>query len=111
MDEKFYIYFRGNENTYHIEKLFKLNQHQLILRSLVIPMKDDVWGKKGVAFLETKQEVSEEIIREFLKDKLARFKQPKEFVFLKDFPVTGFGKVSRKDLKRMYQNQKLKSNS
>lgn len=41
MDEKFYIYFRGNENTYHIEKLFKLNQHQLILSESLNYFDDD----------------------------------------------------------------------
>ena len=105
------MYISGGENIFPQEIESVLNQHEFILRSLVIPMKDDVWGKKGVAFLETKDEVSDQNIREFLKDKLARFKHPKEFVFLKDFPVTGFGKISRKDLKRMYQHQKLKSNS
>ena len=41
MDEKFYIYFRGNENAYHIEKLFKLNQHQLILSESLNYFDDD----------------------------------------------------------------------
>ena len=103
------MYISGGENIFPQEIENVLNQHHLIVRSLVIPMKDDVWGKKGVAFLEIKEEMSEQNIREFLKDKLARFKHPKEFVFLQDFPVTGFGKISRKDLKRIYQNQKINS--
>lgn len=105
------MYISGGENIFPQEIENVLNHHPSILRSLVIPVKDDIWGEKGVAFLETKEEITNEHILEFLKDKLAKFKQPKEFIFLKDFPVTGFGKVSRKDLKRMYQHQKLKSNS
>lgn len=103
------MYISGGENIFPQEIENVLNQHHLIVRSLVIPMKDDVWGKKGVAFLETREKMSEQNIREFLKDKLARFKHPKEFVFLQEFPVTGFGKISRKDLKRIYQNQKINS--
>ena len=104
------MYICGGENIFPQEIENVLNQHPAILRSLVIPMKDNVWGKKGIAFLETKQEITNEDILEFLKDKLARFKHPKEFLFFKDFPLTGFGKISRKDLKRMYQHQKQKSN-
>jgi fatty-acyl-CoA synthase len=99
------MYISGGENIYPQEIENVLIQHPSILRSLVIPMNDDIWGKKGVAFLETKEEISEQNIREFLKDKLANFKHPKEFVQMKSFPVTGFGKISRKDLKRLYQLQ------
>ena len=104
------MYISGGENIFPQEIENVLNQHPSVLRSLVIPMKDDVWGKKGIAFLETKEEITNENILEFLKDKLARFKHPKEFIFLKDFPVTGFGKISRKDLKRFYKYEKQKSN-
>lgn len=99
------MYISGGENIYPQEIENVLIQHPSILRSLVIPMNDDIWGKKGVAFLETKEEISDQNIREFLKDKLANFKHPKEFVQMKSFPVTGFGKISRKDLKRLYQLQ------
>lgn len=104
------MYISGGENIFPQEIENVLNQHPSVLRSLIIPMKDDVWGKKGIAFLETKEEITSENILEFLKDKLARFKHPKEFIFLKDFPVTGFGKISRKDLKRFYKYEKQKSN-
>lgn len=105
------MYISGGENIFPQEIENVLNQHPSILRSLVMAVKDDIWGKKGIAFLETKEEISDQNIREFLKDKLAKFKHPKEFILMNAFPVTGFGKVSRKDLKRMYQHQKLKSNS
>ncbi len=105
------MYISGGENIFPQEIENVLNQHPLISRSLVMAVKDDVWGKKGVAFLETKEEISDQNIREFLKDKLAKFKHPKEFILMNTFPVTGFGKISRKDLKRMYQHQKQKSNS
>lgn len=104
------MYISGGENIFPQEIENVLNQHPMISRSLVMSVKDEVWGKKGIAFLETKDEISDQEIREFLKDKLAKFKHPKEFILMKTFPVTGFGKVSRKDLKRMYQNQKLSSN-
>ena len=105
------MYISGGENIFPQEIEIVLNQHSKILRSLVIPMKDDLWGKKGVAFVEISGEINDQDIREFLKDKLAKFKHPKEFVFLKHFPVTGFGKISRQDLKRIYQQQKQINNA
>jgi len=105
------MYISGGENIFPQEIEIVLNLHPFILRSLVIPMKDDIWGKKGVAFLEISQEITDKEIREFLKDKLANFKHPKEFMLLRNFPVTGFGKISRVDLKRLYQQQKQKTNS
>lgn len=104
------MYISGGENIFPQEIENVLNQHPSILRSMIIPVKDDVWGKKGVAFLETNQEISDQEIREFMKDKLAKFKHPKEFILMSAFPVTGFGKVSRKDLKRLYLHQKQNSN-
>ena len=104
------MYISGGENIFPQEIENVLNQHPSILRSMIIPVKDDVWGKKGVAFLETNQEISDQEIREFMKDKLAKFKHPKEFILMTAFPITGFGKVSRKDLKRLYLHQKQNSN-
>lgn len=72
-------------------------------------MNDEIWGKKGVAFIKTNSQITDENIRDFLKDKLAKFKQPKEFFLMKDFPVTGFGKISRKDLIRIFHENKYET--
>ena len=105
------MYISGGENIFPQEIENILLKHPVVKSALVIPMKDDLWGVKGVAFLQTSKDLSEEKVREFLKDKLAKFKHPREFIFLNDFPITGFGKISRKDLKRMYLKHQEKSNS
>ena len=103
------MYISGGENIFpqEIEKV--LNQHPQIDQSLIIPMNDEIWGKKGVAFIKTNSQITDENIRDFLKDKLAKFKQPKEFFLMKDFPVTGFGKISRKDLIRIFHENKYET--
>lgn len=103
------MYISGGENIFpqEIEKV--LQQHPAVARAMIIPVSDETWGAKGVAFLKTVKKTREVELREFLKDKLARFKHPKEFVFLEEFPVTGFGKISRKDLTRIYLQTKQKS--
>lgn len=100
------MYVSGGENIFpqEIEKI--LNQNPNIAQSVVIPVKDDIWGKKGVAFVKLIKNTTQDELRDFLKDKLAKFKHPKEYIFLDEFPVTGFGKISRKDLTRIYHKNK-----
>ncbi|MBH1959404.1 MAG: acyl--CoA ligase [Flavobacteriia bacterium] len=102
------MYISGGENIFPQEVEKVLHLHPAVARAIIIPVSDEIWGAKGVAFLKTVKETSEVELREFLKDKLARFKQPKEFVLLEEFPVTGFGKISRKDLTRIYLQTKQK---
>lgn len=99
------MYISGGENIFpqEIEKV--LNLHPAITKSFVLPVPDEIWGSKGVAFIVAKPSLETFEIEEFLKDKLAKFKQPKKYVFLDDFPLTSVGKISRKDLYRIYQNQ------
>lgn len=105
------MYISGGENIFpqEIEKI--LNLHPYVAQSLIIPVNDEIWGKKGIAFVKTLRKTSGEELSEFLKDKLAKFKHPKEFIFLDEFPVTGFGKISRKDLTRHYHQKKQKIGS
>lgn len=103
------MYISGGENIFPQEIESVLIQHSEIQGVLVLPFDDDVWGKKGVAFIKTSSKnLSVKEIQELMKDKLAKFKQPKEYIFLEDFPITGFGKISRKDLIRMYQENLIK---
>lgn len=102
------MYISGGENIFPQEIESVLKQHPEIQSSLVLPFDDEIWGKKGVAFIRTNStELSVKDVQQFMKDKLAKFKQPKEYIFLKEFPITGFGKVSRKDLIRIYQDNRL----
>ncbi len=105
------MYISGGENIFpqEIESLLQL--HPDIQNVLVMPFPDDVWGKKGVAFIKSDTLNNPASVQEFLKDKLARYKQPKEYIFLKEFPLTGFGKISRRELIRNYQNGTLKTQS
>lgn len=103
------MYITGGENIFPQEIESVLKQHPDIQSALVLPFDDDIWGRKGVAFIKTSSEnLSVKEIQEFMKDKLAKFKQPKEYIFLKDFPITGFGKISRKDLIRFYNDNQKK---
>ena len=105
------MYISGGENIFPQEIESVLQLHPEIQNVTVIPFPDDVWGKKGVAFIKSETLKDPASIQEFLKDKLARYKQPKEYIFLKDFPLTGFGKISRRELIRNYNDGTMKTQS
>ncbi len=96
------MYISGGENIFPQEIEAVLSRHPKIHKVVVLPFEDLRWGQKGVAFIKSEVPIEREEIENFMKDQLAKFKQPKEFVFLEEFPVTGFGKISRPELKRLY---------
>ncbi len=105
------MYISGGENIFPHEIENVLKNHPDILNVQLIPFDDSTWGKRGVVFIKSgNPDLRKEDIQEFLKDKLAKFKHPKEYIFLDEFPLTGFGKVSRKDLVKIYRQNNLNKN-
>ncbi|WP_309233857.1 hypothetical protein [Conexibacter sp. W3-3-2] len=61
---------------------------------------DDAFGQRLCAFvvLAPGAEASDEDIREYVKDNLARFKAPRDVVFLDELPRNPSGKILKKEL-------------
>jgi fatty-acyl-CoA synthase len=113
MDEEgfFYIvdrakdmYRSGGENVYPAEVEKILAGHPKISNVAIIGIPDEKWGETGMAFVVPAQgeTVTEEEIREFLKDKVASFKHPKYYRFMDDLPLTASMKVKKAELKEKY---------
>lgn len=93
------MFISGGENIYPQEIEQILNRHPKIEKAIVLPVPHDVWGKVGAAFIKTKEKsLPIEDIEIYLKDKLARYKYPKHYLFIEEFPTTSVGKISRKEL-------------
>lgn len=94
-----------NINPYEIEEALK--EMDSISEAAVVGIPDKKWGQKAVAFLKLKSGASEpdnDTISLFLMEKLTRFKIPKEFIFIEEFPKTTTGKIRRKDLRNSFKN-------
>lgn len=92
---------RGGENIYprEIEEfLYKLEGVQDV-QVAGIPSKK--YGEAVGAFIILKEGVDmmESDVRQFCKDKIARYKIPKYVFFIKEFPMTGSGKIQKFKLK------------
>ncbi len=90
----------GGENVFPREVEDLLADHDGIEEAAVIGVPDDQFGQRLRAFvvLHDGSELSEEAIKEYVKHNLARYKVPREVVFLDELPRNATGKVLKREL-------------
>ncbi|NDW05382.1 acyl-CoA synthetase [Jiella pacifica] len=96
------IIISGGENISSIEVENALYQHPAVQTAAVVARHDDKWGEVPLAFVELKpgrQVTAEELIAH-CREKLARFKCPKEIRFA-EVPKTSTGKIQKYVLRKM----------
>jgi fatty-acyl-CoA synthase len=94
----------GGENIYAAEVEEVYRSHQAVKDAALIGMPDKKWGEVGLIILviEGDKQVSEDELREFCQDKLARFKIPKNVIFADSLPYSAYGKIEKEKLKAKY---------
>jgi len=116
MDEEGFIYIvdrkkdminRGGENIYPREVEIALESNPKIRDVAVIGTPDEALGERVKAFIIPTEPgaLTEEEVKEYLKDKLARYKIPEVIEFVEDLPRTMTGKIMKKELRRMEQER------
>ncbi len=94
-----FMYKSGGENVYPGEVEAVLEKHPDIVEAAVIGVPDAKWGEVGKAFLVSRTKVSEEEIRNYSSNYLARYEIPKYFKFLDSIPRTSNGKKDYLELR------------
>jgi fatty-acyl-CoA synthase len=91
----------GGENVFPAEVEELLNAHSDIREAAVIGVPDDVFGARLKAFVVTGEDaqLTEDEVKSLVRENLARYKVPREVVFLAELPRNPTGKV----LKRVLQ--------
>ena len=91
------MYISGGSNVYPREAEEVLLTHPAVAEVAVLGVPDPDWGESGVAVvvLEAGQAADEAALLIFLKDKLARYKQPRRVFFWDELPKSGYGKVPK----------------
>ena len=94
------MYISGGENVYPAEVEATLVEHPAIAEAAVVGIPDPEWGEVGRAHLVCTSGRSVDIaeLKGWLESRLARFKQPTEFVLEREFPRTASGKVQKNRL-------------
>ncbi len=116
MDELGYVYIsgrkkeminRGGENIYPREIEIPLEQHPKIAEAAVVGAPDPALGERVRAciILQDGCTMTDEEVRDYLADKLAKYKLPEFVEFMADFPRNPTGKILKQDLKKRFSGE------
>ena len=91
----------GGENVFPIEVENLLADHPAIADVAVVGVNDDEWGQRLKAFvvLRPGDRLSDDDVKTYVKERLARYKVPRDVVFLDEVPRNTTGKVLKRTLK------------
>jgi fatty-acyl-CoA synthase len=90
----------GGENVFPAEVEELLSSHDSISEAAVIGVQDKQFGQRLKAFVVPRSgaNLSEDDVKGYVKENLARYKVPREVVFLSELPRNATGKVLKRDL-------------
>ncbi len=107
VDRKNDVIISGAENIYPAEIEHVLMNHPEILEVAIIGKEDVKWSEIVVAVIVRKQDssIGKEEILEWLKDKLGRYKHPREIFFMQTLPRNEMRKVQKHKLREFVAKQ------
>jgi fatty-acyl-CoA synthase len=89
---------RGGENIYPREIEELLFTHEAVADVAVVGIPDDKWGEEVAAVVRRAaghEDVAEQELRAFVRERLAPQKAPRVWAFVEEFPLTPSGKVQK----------------
>jgi fatty-acyl-CoA synthase len=89
----------GGENVFPQEVEELLEAHSGVSEAAVIGVDDEEWGQRLKAFVVTRDGVSTEDLKGYVKENLARYKVPREIEQLDELPRNQTGKVLKRELR------------
>jgi len=94
----------GGENVYSAEVEAVFREHPAVVECALIGKPDEKWGEIGlmVVVREKDEIVTEDELKTFCSERLARFKIPKEVIFTDTLPYSAYGKVLKPKLKKKF---------
>ncbi|MCP4362520.1 MAG: long-chain fatty acid--CoA ligase, partial [Chloroflexi bacterium] len=94
----------GGENIYAAEVEAVFMEHPTVAEAALIGKPDEKWGEVGLMIVvpEKGQKPSAAALQDFCRQRLARYKVPKEIIFADALPYSPYGKVEKIKLKEKY---------
>jgi len=94
---------RGGQKVYPGEVERALVEHPAVQAAQVVGVPSRLWGEDVVAFVRLRNgmSVTPGELRAFCRGRIARYKVPRHFFFVEDFPRTASGKVQKFRLQEM----------
>jgi fatty-acyl-CoA synthase len=93
----------GGENVFPREVEELLEHHDEIAMVACIDVPDEQYGQRLRAFVVRREgsAVTEQDLRDYVRDNLARYKVPRDVVFLDELPRTATGKILKRQLRTL----------
>ena len=90
----------GGENVYPAEIENVLHEHAAVAEAAVVGVPDERWGEACLAFvvLAAGTDAGEDELLDFCRDRLARYKVPREVRFVERLPRNALNKVAKDEL-------------
>ena len=95
----------GGENIYPKEIELHLDDVECVAESAVIGISDDDLGERIVAVIVADGIFSEQKVKEKLRNQIADFKFPSEFIIVEELPRNSMGKIQKSKLRDAYSEQ------
>ncbi|KAI3549376.1 AMP-binding enzyme [Colletotrichum filicis] len=97
IDRRKNMFISGGENVYPAEVEAALAEHPGVLDVAVVGVSDQLWGEAGRAYVivAPNSQLTHGDLVSHCQSLIARFKIPRETVFVGSFPRTGSGKVQK----------------
>ena len=94
----------GGENVYSAEVENVLAGHPAVAACAVIGVPDPAWGERvhAVVVLQPGREITGEQLREFCRGQIAGYKLPRSVAFADALPISGAGKILKRELRKQY---------
>jgi fatty-acyl-CoA synthase len=91
----------GGENVFPAEVEDLISGHPDVVEATAIGVDDKEWGARLRAFVVKKHDASvdEDAIKQYVRERLARYKVPREVIFLAELPRNPTGKILKRELR------------
>ena len=94
----------GGINIYPRAVELVLENHPAVEECTVFGVPDERWGEAliGYVVIASDSNISREFLQEYCATQLARYKRPREIVFVPNIPKTASGKVQKPQLRKAF---------
>jgi fatty-acyl-CoA synthase len=93
----------GGENVFPAEVEDLISGHPEVVEATALGVEDKDWGHRLRAFVVKAEgaSIDEDAIKSYVKENLARYKVPREVVFLDELPRNPTGKILKRELREI----------
>jgi long-chain acyl-CoA synthetase len=100
VDRKKELIIRGGYNVYPREIEEVLYEHEAVEQCAVIGVPDDKMGEEvgAAVVLKKGQEISEDDLRDYVKEEVANYKYPRRLWFVDELPTGPTGKILKREI-------------